>query len=161
MGRRGPPPEPTALKVLKGNPGRRPLNDCEPRSKLERPRCPTWLDKEAKSVWKKIVPKLEAMGVLTEIDGQALTRYCTAWAQWKRSIEFIQKRGDTFAIKDDKGEIRYLQQYPQVSIANKLATQLTRLEQEFGMTPSARTRIRIERSVELDEFERFLKADRA
>ena len=30
---------------------------------------------------------------------------------------------------------------PQVSIANKLALALTRLEQEFGLTPSARARI--------------------
>jgi len=30
------------------------------------------------------------------------------------------------------------------AIANKLAIQLTRLEQEFGMTPSARTRIHVD-----------------
>lgn len=35
------------------------------------------------------------------------------------------------------------QQWPQVAIANKLAQQLTRLEQEFGMTPSARSRIQV------------------
>lgn len=33
-------------------------------------------------------------------------------------------------------------QFPQVSIAMKLARQLTRPGQEFGMTPSARTRIK-------------------
>ena len=43
----------------------------------------------------------------------------------------------------EDGRIRYFQQWPQVAIASKLAQQLTRLEQEFGMTPSARTRIAV------------------
>ena len=30
MGKRGPAPKPTALKVLQGNPGKRKLNDSEP-----------------------------------------------------------------------------------------------------------------------------------
>ena len=45
--------------------------------------------------------------------------------------------------KDESGKVKCFQQWPQVAIANKLAIQLTRLEQEFGMTPSARTRIQV------------------
>ena len=48
------------------------------------------------------------------------------------------------AIKDDRGKLKCLQQVPQVAIANKLAQALTRLEQEFGMTPSARSRINVQ-----------------
>ena len=46
-------------------------------------------------------------------------------------------------LKDESGRVKYMQQWPQVAIANKLAQQLTRLEQEFGMTPSARSRIQV------------------
>ena len=48
-----------------------------------------------------------------------------------------------YPIKNDAGKVKCFQQWPQVAIANKLAQQLTRLEQEFGMTPSARSRIQL------------------
>ena len=48
MGRRGPTPEPTVLRMLRGNPGRRPLNDSEPQPEPlseqdRRAICPAWL----------------------------------------------------------------------------------------------------------------------
>ena len=38
MGRHGPAPEPTALKLVHGNPGKRPINKAEPRPSRRRPR---------------------------------------------------------------------------------------------------------------------------
>jgi len=81
------------------------------------------------------------MGVLTRIDGNALSRYCRLWARWRKAEAFIDQRGDMYPLKDESGKVRCFQQWPQVAIAGKLALQLTRLEQEFGMTPSARARI--------------------
>ncbi len=48
-----------------------------------------------------------------------------------------------YPLKDDNGKTKCFQEWPQAAIANELAIQLTRLEQEFGMTPSARTRIQV------------------
>ena len=84
------------------------------------------------------------MKVLTNVDGNALARYCVLWVRWKQAELFIRQHGLAYPLRDEKGQLRCLQQFPQVAIANKLATQLTRLEQEFGMTPSARTRIHVE-----------------
>ena len=39
----GRPPKPTYLKVLEGNPGKRPLNENEPKPKPSAPKCPAWL----------------------------------------------------------------------------------------------------------------------
>ena len=107
--------------------------------------CPDWLDDEAKQAWRQLLPMLDQMGVLSRIDRNALARYCQLWSRWKKAELFIQKHGDTYPLKDERGNIRCLQQFPQVAIAHKLAGQLTRLEQEFGMTPSARTRINVDR----------------
>ena len=55
----------------------------------------------------------------------------------------MQKHGDIYPVKDESGRTKCLIQLPQVAIANRLAAQLTRLEQKFGMTPSAATRISV------------------
>ena len=49
MATRGRKPKPTALKVLEGNPGKRPLNENEPKPENKAPRCPSWLEQEAKN----------------------------------------------------------------------------------------------------------------
>ncbi len=96
-------------------------------------------------MWDHLLPMLDGMGVLTRVDGNALARYCRLWSRWRKAEEFIDGKGEMYPLKDDKGGVKCFMQWPQVAIANKLAQQLTRLEQEFGMTPSARSRIQIER----------------
>ena len=62
-----------------------------------------------------------------------------------------------FPIKAEDGSIKYLQQFPQVGIANNLAAQLNRLEAEFGLTPSSRSRIRVEKvSDRMSDFDKFI-----
>ena len=43
----GPPPKPTKLKLLAGNPGKRPLNENEPEPEAVAPSVPAHLDDEA------------------------------------------------------------------------------------------------------------------
>ena len=68
MATRGRKPKPTALKLLEGNPGKRPINEHEPIPPKGTVKCPTWLEPEAKKEWKRLAPSLEAMGVLTQAD---------------------------------------------------------------------------------------------
>jgi P27 family predicted phage terminase small subunit len=144
MGRRGPAPTPTEILKLRGSPlAKKRAKQGESKGPSGRPRCPNWLDAEAKAMWRRLVPQLELMGVLTRIDGNALARYCRLWSRWRKAEEFIDQHGEMYPLKDEKGQTKYFQQWPQVAIANKLAQQLTRLEQEFGMTPSSRTRIQV------------------
>jgi P27 family predicted phage terminase small subunit len=128
----------------------------EPRPEAGRPALPDWLDDVAKQCWEQLLPQLEQMGVLTRIDGNAIARYCQGWSDWRKCIAFIGKNGMFYALKDDSGAVKCLQQYPHVGIRNKLAVELSRLEQEFGLTPSARTRIEVKLpdgpGDELDDF---------
>ncbi|MBI5866096.1 MAG: phage terminase small subunit P27 family [Planctomycetes bacterium] len=77
------------------------------------------------------------------VDQGAVARYCHLWVRWRKAEEFIAKHGEMYPLKDDKGRTKCVQAWPQVATANKLAQQLTRLEQEFGLTPAARTRIHV------------------
>ena len=87
------PPKPTRLKVLCGTdrPDRRSVN--EPQPKRGRPVCPAWLSPEAKSKWKKLVPELDRLGLLTLIDGDCLASYCEAWAEFRRATETLATEG--------------------------------------------------------------------
>lgn len=69
---RGRKPTPTAVKQLLGNPGKRPLNDAEPKPGAASGRAPHGLTPGANRFWRKYGPALAALGVLTEIDEPAL-----------------------------------------------------------------------------------------
>ena len=75
------------------NPGGRPLNTKEPKPEKKAPRCPSWLEDEAKKEWKRMAKVLENMGLLTEMDMAAFAGYCQAYARWKEAEEFLTQHG--------------------------------------------------------------------
>ena len=139
MATRGRKPKPTALKVLGGNPGKRPLNEKEPQPEKKAPRCPSWLEPEAKKEWRRMAKTLENIGVLTQVDKAAFAGYCQAYARWKEAEEFLSKHGTIF--KTPSG---YIQQVPQVAIARNYLQIMKDFCSEFGLTPAARTRIKVD-----------------
>ena len=136
MAQRGRKPKPTAIKELEGNPGKRELNQNEPKPKKNAPKCPAWLDAEAKKEWRRVSKQLEEIGVLTEVDMAAFAGYCEAYSRWKDAEEFISKHGTIF--KTPSG---YWQQVPHVSIAQTYLKIVIKFCEQFGMTPSSRSRI--------------------
>ena len=136
MATRGRKPKPTALKLLEGNPGKRPINEHEPVPPKGTVKCPTWLEPEAKKEWKRLAPSLEARGVLTQADLTAFAGYCQAYARWKEAEEFISQHGSIFQTPSG-----YVQQVPQVSIAQQNLKIMQSFCSEFGLTPATRARI--------------------
>lgn len=136
MATRGRKPKPTALKILEGNPGHRPLNKKDPLMKGKLPKCPSWLEDDAKVEWKRLGKALAEVGMLTEMDMAAFAGYCQAYARWKEAEEFITQHGDM--VKTPNG---YLQQVPQVSIAQTNLKIMLKFCEQFGLTPSARSRL--------------------
>jgi len=136
VAQRGRKPKPTAIKLLEGNPGKRELNLSEPKPEKKTPKCPSWLEPEAKKEWRRTAKQLEQLGVLTEIDMAAFAGYCQAYARWKEAEEFISRHGTI--VKTPSG---YWQQVPQVSIAQTYLKIMNKCCEQFGLTPSARSRI--------------------
>ena len=147
--RAGRKPKPLSPKILDGNPNKRPLNKAEPAPKVEIPACPRWLKGDARSEWRRIVPELKALGLLSKIDRAALTAYCQAWADYLDAIKQIEKNGSVLEIRElakdgeKEGRIKYMQQSPYVSIKNKAAEHMHKFLTEFGMTPASRSRISV------------------
>ena len=140
----GPPPKPTHLKLITGNPGGRALNKHEPKPRPRIPSPPAELYDDAKVEWRRISRILYRLGLLTELDRAALAAYCQAWGRWitaERALAEMAKRDQltsALMIKTGKG---YAIQNPLVGTANKAMIAMMRAASEFGMTPAARSRI--------------------
>lgn len=144
MATRGRKPTPTHLKVVTGNPGRRPLPANEPQGPAGVPDCPPHLQGLAREEWDRLAPALAQMGVLTLIDGGALALYCQAWSRWVQAEQAIAKMAARdqmtggLMIKTANGNPI---QNPLVGIANKAMADCNRYAAELGITPSSRSRI--------------------
>ena len=136
MGRRGPAPEPTAIKLIKGNPGKRKLNTQEPQPIVTMPHCPAYLDEVAKAEWDRLAPILVRMKVLSEADYIALASLCQTFSTMVKAQEQLTKSG--ILLKTQSG---YVQQSPLIGIVNSCTEKIVTLCREFGLTPSARSRM--------------------
>lgn len=156
--KRGPKPTPTHLRLTRGNPQNRPLPEGEPQPPPGVPDRPYWLTNPvACECWAEITATLCRMGLTTKADAQVLARYCVMFAHWRQAQEFIDKNGPVYTIKDSEGRAKYVQQWPQVNIATRLADQMLRIETEYGLTPSSRTQINVPKAIEpMSDLGRFV-----
>ncbi len=154
----GRKPTPTALKVLRGNPGRRPLPEHEPQPpefKTFEP--PKHLSTVARKEWRRVVPILVESQLLTEADITALGAYCESFAMWVEAQAKIREHG-LLVMTPNKIPI----QSPYVSIANKSLANMCKFLSEFGLTPASRTRLTVapkKTGNQDEEFDAFLNAD--
>jgi len=81
MGRRGPPPKPTALKLFAGTfrKDRAPKREPKPAQTKGFPKPPSFLGQIAKQEWRRVVPELHKLGILTKVDRAALAAYCESY----------------------------------------------------------------------------------
>lgn len=143
MGRRGPAATPTAMKVMRGNPGKRPLNNAEPQPDATMPHAPGHLTKAARDEWRRVARRLHNAGVLTYVDRGILAAYCQAYGRWVEAEMEIEKRGAVMETPSG-----YMQQSPWVSMANKSMEQMIRAARELGLTPASRSAIKVEKPQE-------------
>lgn len=133
----GPPPTPTNLKVLRGNPGKRKLSTTEPDPTPAIPSCPAHLSKEARREWKRISKELLANGIVSKLDRACLAGYCDAYATWAEASKQLQEFGTVF-----KAPSGYPMASPYLAIRNTALDQMRAFLTEFGMSPASRSRVR-------------------
>ena len=148
-GRSGRKPTPTRLKVLRGNPGHRPLNELEPEPQPRLPRPPAHLSDNAKKEWRRAGQFLLQLGLVSDIDLAAFAAYCTAYGRWVDAEQGLRTYG--VMLKSPNG---FPVQSPYLAVANKAMEQMRSLLSEFGMTPASRSRVSASPvEPEVDEFE--------
>lgn len=164
-----PRPKPTALKLLEGNPGKRTLSEDEPRyPTLTIDRAPERLTPEAKKLWLELGNQLCQIGLLQIVDSNLFERYCDLFAKWLIAKDFLDKNGTSYTTMkpvletDGNGKWRQkmvlnpktgvrepatkpdeVKRFPQVRDYMELSDRLLKVEQEMGLTPAARSKLRV------------------
>jgi P27 family predicted phage terminase small subunit len=141
MGQRGPKPLPANVHMLRGNPSKlssdRLRDSVAP--EVEIPNAPKHLQGEALKEWKRIGVELEKLGLVSKIDRAALSMYCTAWGRHVEAENKIRELGEDGLVGVTPNGFQV--QSAWVNISNKAMEQCMKYLSEFGMSPSARSRV--------------------
>ena len=92
-GQSGRKPKPTALKLLQGNPGKRPLNQNEPQPQARLPHAPGHLSDEGKKEWRRAGRFLLTLGLISDLDLAAFAGYCSAYGRWVEAEQALKTYG--------------------------------------------------------------------
>lgn len=101
---------------------------------------PAGLSNAAAAVWAAVVPLL-GEGVLSRDNGQSLSRYCHDLVRWWKLAAWMETNDEVIEVRDANDRIVKTFRHANVISYEKLSTTLLRMEQEFGLTPSSRTRV--------------------
>jgi len=139
VGRRGPPPLPSALKRARGTYQPCRNSAAEPQGTPGVPDAPSGLDARERTEWRELGARLAAMGVLRKEQVEALELLVRAKVRYLRLAAKVREMGEVLA--DAKGE---LYRNPHAIAMEKAETEYRRMAMEFGLTPAAATRVRAE-----------------
>jgi P27 family predicted phage terminase small subunit len=120
----GRPPTPTAIRVLEGVRGHRPLRREPVAPGL--PACPSWLRGPARKLWNSLIPELQSMNLIGTIDATELAMLCTTWSRWRATEAALDANPFDASLHRQ---------------ASKLRMDTLSLFRDFGMNPVARVRV--------------------
>lgn len=152
MGQRGPKPTPTK----KLHSWRKNLRKDEPEA-FGIPVKPSFIKGKAKKKWEELLREPTILNVVGSIDSTALARYCQLWEIYQDLIVDVSKEGFVVSSINKKGD-EYVAQNPKVNAFLKIAGLLARLEDCFGLTPSARAGLKVNgKAPDESEFEKLIR----
>jgi P27 family predicted phage terminase small subunit len=150
MGKRGPAPKPTNLRVLHGERPYR-INQREPQPSAAMLELPGWLSDPAREVWERLAPDLERRGLLTAWDVDTFAVLCNAVAHHRQAAKLVARSGVLI-----KGRKDAVVKSPAMQVIRDTAQTIRAYAQEFGLTPSARSQLIVPEAHRGDEAERLL-----
>lgn len=135
---RGRRPKPVLLKVLSGNPGGRKLNKSALSGWPALGDPPAWLAEDERAVWYEIIEDAPS-GLFKAVDGGVLAALACSIACC-RALE-VQLRGQPWTVPT--GYDGSCKANPLVGIIHKERQTIIKFCAELGLTPAARSRLRI------------------
>ena len=136
----GPPKTPTHLRLVRGNPSKRPINENEPKPPSGVPPTPKHFDKQGKYWFKRMADELDAIGVMSQLDARAL-----------------EVEGYTYRTETQSGDV-LIKAHPAAIMKADAWKRLRAMLGEFGMTPASRSKVNAKGPEAVDPLAEFMKA---
>jgi P27 family predicted phage terminase small subunit len=138
----GPRPKPSGLRLIegtdkRGRAGKKLDLSKEPVAPDGELVCPYELNDEKQEIWDRTVRDLETMGVASPADANQVAAYVEAVHLHRRASIALADQG--LLVQGDK--VRVMNKL--IQIQRESAATMLRFAQEFGLTPSARTRVEV------------------
>lgn len=142
---------PTALKILSGNPGKRPINDNEfvPEGDIKDIKPPSNLTKTAKKIWKDVI-NLSPPGMIKSLDFAEMVRFCVAYDLYMTAYDKVQ--AENMVMVNDKGVPI---QNPWGTIMNKQSEIMASAASNLGLSPASRTKLKMQDDKPKKKSEKF------
>lgn len=113
---------------------------------LGMPPCPGWVKGAAKKHWEILGPKLVQAGLLSVVDGDVFGLHCDNIASYEQVMEKLTNIDSWVATTPNKFEV----QSAWLQIRNKLQELIIKTAREFGLTPAARSSVKVNKQQQLD-----------
>jgi len=134
-------PQPTRLKILRGNPSKTSLNPAEPlpervREDFDVPPAELADDPVAVAEWQRVAPMMRLCGLVSEGEKTALVVLCQQWSRYLeahgkvRTLGMIVKKPSGVPVTN-----------PYLAVADRALMHCLKLWVELGLTPSSRARM--------------------
>lgn len=155
MGKRGPAPKPAVLKTERGKRGANLADNIKPDVAI--PECPDFVCQSGQREWARITPYLARLGLISHLDMAALALYCQTFGRYSdleagfesqiQRIQIAQRCTYLDAVQlafIDVTPNGYKQVSALASTIRGLREECLRYLSQFGLSPSARTRVSID-----------------
>lgn len=152
---KGRKPKPTHLKLVTGNPGKRAINSAEPKVSRSRPSAPSHMSDKARETWGYVTGLLDRMGILTEVDALALEMLCEAYADFLAASATLRELGSEYYETTNQSGSTMYRAHPALAKKQDADRRIRGWLAEFGMTPSARSRVKADGEQEEDPAEAY------
>lgn len=150
---RGRKPTPTVLKLMRGNPGKRPINKAEPKPDALTPECPVELgDEIARAEWARTIAPATERRQITSAERALAIAHCELWATWQSQLVEAARYPHVVA-----GGRNHPIPNPARGMANKTLMLLAKVDAELGLTPTSRARLSVGGESSRDELEDALR----
>lgn len=156
MAIRGRKPKPVELKVLEGNPGKRPLPEVPEHSALTASP-PEELPALGRNLWRRLVREFGETKLLQATDREALLVMCDLWAVYCDAMAKTRAIGTLVKATHHNSDRAAVTINPAWRVARDAIRELEQLWARFGLTPADRARIGMGgQGDEDDDTEEFL-----
>lgn len=159
MGKRGPKPQPQALRLLRGpggttrTPG--PVPPADP------PAMPAGLSEGEQTCWTGLLAELSTVpGLLARADRGVIELVARLEPAMRAAAVVVREQGSTLTVTDAEGHIRFVQTRPEATFALKAMALLKTSYAELGLTPSGRVRVSLSPAAAPSKLDAFLGGSR-